>query len=386
MRKGDTVNKIEDLPSEVAALQRESVQQVCSRCEPCYIRVHYLYTEKDIILFLRLSGRRQRWRREADLEMALIEVQRKSRVLTKAQFGCLRDVYTINITRGCEFRCVYCYARGYPGAPFSGDVHLYHDLPERLSKEIDNPRRRSLLSWVAFNTASDSFQGHPRILDIAYRCMEVLLERGIGISFLTKGWIPERFIELFSHYPGLVTARIGLVSTNPRFQKIFEPHAATAAERLKNIDRLKAIGLNAEVRIDPVIPFYTDDEVSIRSLYGALAEREIRTVSLSYLHVRPAILEQLQGELPRTEFNLIRSCFETQPWGMVGTSTRSKLIPFPLRQRGYGRFKELAKDYGIKPLICACKNPDIPGHRCSTGMRGRKPHGEKGKQLSLFPC
>ncbi len=318
--------------------------------------------------------------------MGLIEVERKSRVLTRAQFGCLRDVYTINITRGCEFACVYCYARGYPGAPSSGDVHLYHNLPERLSQELDNPRRRSVVSWVAFNTASDSFQRHPKILDIAYRSMKALLERGIGVSFLTKGSIPNRFIELFSHYPGLITPRIGLVSTNPRFQELFEPHAAATAERLQNIDRLKAIGLEVEVRIDPVIPFYTDNEVSIRGLFKALAERGIGTVSLSYLHMRPAILEQLERELPSTESSVLRSCFETQPWSVVGTSTRSKLIPLTLRKRGYERFKGLAEEYGIKPLICACKNPDMPAHQCTTAMRRRETHEEASGQLSLFSC
>lgn len=62
--------------------------------------------------------------------MKLTEVERKSRVLTKAQFGCLRDVYTLNITRGCEFMCVYCYARGYPGAPLPGEIFLYRNLPK----------------------------------------------------------------------------------------------------------------------------------------------------------------------------------------------------------------------------------------------------------------
>ncbi len=318
--------------------------------------------------------------------MGLAGVKRKSRVLTKAQFGCLRDVYTLNITRGCEFGCVYCYARGYPGAPSPGDIHLYQDLPERLSEELDNPRRRSVVSRVVLNTASDSFQRHPSILDIAYRSMKVLLVRKIGISFLTKGSIPDRFVELFSSYPGLVTARIGLVSTDPRFQKRFEPHAATAAERLENIERLKATGLEVEIRIDPVIPFYTDDEVSIRRLYEVLAQRDIRLVSLSYLHLRPAILEQLQRELPSTEYKVLRSCFETQPWGVVGTSTRSKLIPLPLRQRGYRRFKELGQEYGIRPRICACKNPDMPAHQCSTGLRKKDPNREASGQLSLFSC
>jgi DNA repair photolyase len=147
--------------------------------------------------------------------MDLIEVERKGRVLTKAQFGCLKNDYTLNVTRGCEFMCVYCYARGYPGAPCSGEVNLYRNLPEKLAEEIDSPRRRSVVEWVVFNTASDSFQTHPMVLDVTYRTMKVLLERGIGFSFLTKGRIPDRFIQLFSDYPELVTSRIDLVSMSP---------------------------------------------------------------------------------------------------------------------------------------------------------------------------
>ena len=140
--------------------------------------------------------------------MVLIEKKRKSRVLTRAQFGCLRDTYTLNVTRGCEFSCVYCYARGYPDAPLTGEVHLYGNLPEKLARELDNPRRRAVVEWVAFNTASDSFQTHPKILDITYNAMKVLLEREVGVSFLTKGLIPNRFIELFSANPSLVFSRI----------------------------------------------------------------------------------------------------------------------------------------------------------------------------------
>ena len=321
--------------------------------------------------------------------MELIEVKRKSRILTKAQFGCLRDTYTLNVTRGCEFMCVYCYARGYPGAPFSGEVHLYRNLPKRLAHELDSPRRRSVIRWVIFNTASDSFQTHPSILEIAYCTMEVLLERGVGFSFLTKGWIPNRFVDLFSIRPGLVHPRIGLVSISPRYRDIFEPYTATAAERLQNIERLQGAGIHVDVRIDPIIPFYTDDEVSIMRLYKALAATGIKKVTLSYLHMRPAILDQLQRELPPTELNILRSCFETQPWRPVGTSTRSKLIPLPLRKKGYKRFLALSKGFGITPLICSCKNPDMPAHQCSTGAgieKTRKPPGKRERQLTLFSC
>ncbi|MBW1962702.1 MAG: hypothetical protein JRJ04_14760, partial [Deltaproteobacteria bacterium] len=236
-------------------------------------------------------------------------------------------------------------------------------------------------------TASDSFQTHPDILDVTYEAMAALLERRVGFSFLTKGWIPERFMKLFSRYPHLIIARIGLVSLSERYRNLFEPGTAPPVKRLENIDRLLALGVHVEVRIDPVIPFYTDDHASIRQLLGALADRNIRTVSISYLHLRPAILEQLRRELPPTEFNVLRSCFHNQPWTTVGACTQSKLIPLPLRARGYARFKQHSKAFGITLLVCACKNPDMPAHKCSTAFEGkRNMKSNEAKQLSLFSC
>jgi DNA repair photolyase len=317
----------------------------------------------------------------------LVEIDRKSPVLSRTRFGCLQEVFTLNITRGCEFACVYCYARGYPDAPPLGEVHLFRNLPEKLTRELDSPRRRNPVLWVAFNTASDSFQMHPRIQDVTYRAMEALLHRGIGLSFLTKGYVPDRFLRLFSQRPELVKARIGLVSLEDSYRDLFEPKAASAKQRLDTLERLRATGVEVEVRVDPIIPFYTDRPEEIRQLLETLALKGVRSITLSYLHLRPAVLEQLRRELPPKEFRLLESCFAAQPWTEVGTSTRSKLVPRPLRQRGYRRFQEIAQEFGLRVRICACKNPDMEAHRCSIGLESRlAPPTRRWKQLSLFPC
>jgi DNA repair photolyase len=282
---------------------------------------------------------------------------------------------------------VYCYARGYPEAPSPGDVFLYRNLPQKLAAELDNPRRRAVIDRIAFNTASDSFQTHPDILDMTFRAMTVLLERGIGFSFLTKGAIPDRFLRLFAAHADLVTASIGLVSLQPRYRDLFEPFAAAVAQRLKNIESLQRIGIRVQVRIDPIIPFFTDEASSIRELYAALSTLGVRTVALSYLHLRPAILQQLRQELPATAYRVILTCFHAQPWSTVGTSTRTKLIPRPLRLKGYQRFVDLAAEFGIEPYICACKNPDMPAGQCAADIGARKTIQAKksqGRQLALF--
>ena len=44
-----------------------------------------------------------------------------------------------------------------------------------------------------------------------------------GISFLTKGIIPQRFLDLFAQSPDRILAQIGLVSLSDRYWKEYEP-------------------------------------------------------------------------------------------------------------------------------------------------------------------
>jgi len=308
--------------------------------------------------------------------MKLEIIHRKGPVLKKAKFGCLNRVLSINITKGCSFRCVYCYARAYPGNEDDG-VYLYENLIERLDRET---KRTRLVKFVVFNTATDCFQPHPAILDTTYFAMKLLLERRYTISFLTKGFIPDRFIELFSDYPESTICRIGLVSLSERFHHIFEPLTATPSQRLSNIERLKGAGLDVEVRIDPIVPFYTDTASEIDSLLSELNRLGVRTVTLSYLHLRPGIIKQLRRELPQRDFKMIISNFPKSGWQRVGTSTMSRLVPLPLRKRGYARFREIAQRYQMEVKICACKNPDMKAQRCISFREDLEPV----RQLRLF--
>ena len=314
----------------------------------------------------------------------ILPALRKGKVLTPSRFGCLTGIPTLNVTSGCVFQCAYCYARGYSRSPEKGEVHLYRNLPDLLKEELS--RKKTLPEWVILNTSSDCFQSHPDILDVTYKVMRTLFNHEIGISFLTKGVIPQRFFALFNKFPGRIFAQIGLVSLSERYWKGYEPGTPSPLERLENIQKLKTVGISPEIRIDPIIPFVTDTEAQAAALFEELKNLEITRVTLSYLHIRPAIHKQLMAELSPLHRQLIESCFRTQDWKEIGSSTKTKLLPKPLREKGYTRLKEIAERFGIAALVCQCKNPDLKGDLCSSG-RARRAMGEKvSKQLPLFRC
>jgi DNA repair photolyase len=314
----------------------------------------------------------------------ILSALRKGRILTPARFGCLEGIPTLNITNGCLFRCAYCYARGYSQAPKQGEVRLYLNLPDLLEEELS--RRKTLPQWVILNTSSDCFQPHPDILHVTYEVIRILLDHGMGISFLTKGIIPQRFFELLRRSPEKILAQIGLVSLSNRYWKGFEPDTPSPERRMENIQRLKEIGITPEIRIDPIIPFITDTETEMEALLGRLKEWEIRRITLSYLHLRPAIQRQLMEELSPVHRRLIESCFKTQEWKAVGSSTKTKLLPKNIRERGYERMRRMAEDFDIAASICQCKNPDLKGDLCGSGRARSALTRRIPAQLPLFQC
>lgn len=292
----------------------------------------------------------------------LIEVERKSEVLKKVKFGCLTGIPALNFTAGCLHSCVYCYARGYPSAPEDGRVIFYTNTRFLLERKL----QRSRPHFVVFNTASDSFQPHPKVLHMAYECMELLLKRGIPFSFLTKGKIPDEFFSLFKRYPSLIKAHIGLTTLHDGKRFLFEPFSASVQERLKNIESLIRIGILPSVRVDPVIPLHTDSEENFHNLFKTLSELGVKEVSISALHIRKGIVPHIIKRLGRFRWKNIECFFERRFVRLCG-GTRARLVRGDFLREIYERAIRAGKVHALNVWVCACKNPTFPGEICTSG-------------------
>ncbi len=301
--------------------------------------------------------------------MHLSKITRKSPVLKPPAFGCLRGTPSVNLTRGCLHACVYCYARAFPETP-RAEVWLYENLPEKLSEEIRRLSLRvKLPSSVTFSTASDLFQPHPEVRNLALRVLKIVLEAGLRVSFLTKGYIPDEAWALFADYSSVIKPRIGLVSISRDYHRLFEPRTAPPPVRLSRLERLSALGLKPSVRIDPVIPGLTDREEAVEALFRRLSLCGVEEVSVSYLVLRPGVIRQMARKLPARVFREILRHYAGQPWQKVITSATTKLARKEIREAGYTLFREVGRAYGIRVRVCGCKNPDLPFEDCAPWER-----------------
>ncbi|MEE9296997.1 MAG: radical SAM protein, partial [Phycisphaerae bacterium] len=240
----------------------------------------------------------------------MVEVVRRKRkppILTPSSIPCLRQLPTINITQGCALGCTYCYIQGYSHYPGPNRVVLFENTAELVREELR--RKRRMPSRVYFSPSSDAFQYLPQVREVSFQTMSLLLSAGIEVSFLTKGFVTDRFIRLFAEKPHLVFAQVGITTLEPNLWKRFEPRTSPPRKRVECLRALTEAGITTTARLDPLFPDVTDTQENLVPLLHCLRETGIRHVAASYIFLRPPfaarVSEQVNGLVAtRAEPNL----------------------------------------------------------------------------------
>ena len=313
----------------------------------------------------------------------VIPIERKSAVLTPSSLACLSHVPTVNLTAGCAHECRYCYARGYLTHPGEGKVTFYTNTLAKLREELRRKRKKP--TTVYFSPSSDPFQPVPEVLSMAYDVFRFLLESEVGVSFVTKGQIPERHRSLLADHAPLVQARIGLITLDPAVAAAFEPGAATPEVRLSQVAELIGANIPVQARLDPILPGVTDDADCLEPLCAALAGIGVRKIAASVLFLRPAVIGSLRRHVEdEVMLNRMLDRFASaEPLAIHADNSRVRALPTGARLEIMERLKSIARRRGLEILVCACKNPDISSGSCHISGRW-PPAARSGGQLGLF--
>jgi DNA repair photolyase len=297
--------------------------------------------------------------------VTVIRAMRRSPVLTSSGLACLSTLPTINLTTGCLHDCLYCYIRGYRNYPGEGRIILYENTLELLREELSRMTTRPRA--VYFSPSSDLFQPAPEVLELSHTILQFLFSQGVGVAFLTKGVIPDCTLELLIEHRELVRAQIGLITLDEGISRVFEPHAASPARRLLQLETLIAGGVQAEARLDPILPGVTDSAESLDEHLAALARVGASSTAAGVLFLRPGILYWLKSRM--SDGKMLESLLHAYQGGqravMRGAQYPILNLPTEARRQIFDRLERAASPHGIGIKICACKNADLARGSCN---------------------
>ncbi len=179
--------------------------------------------------------------------------------------------YSVNPYQGCEHGCVYCYARnshqywGYDaGLGFETTILVKHDIVAQLSKSFDNHRYKVQPIMLSGNT--DCYQPAERKFELTRKILNLCLVYGQPLSVITKNTLIERDLDLLQALAkrNLVHVYFSINHLDPKLKVLLEPRTATAAKKIRLIEKFECAGVPCGIMVAPIIPgINTEDIASI---------------------------------------------------------------------------------------------------------------------------
>ena len=174
----------------------------------------------------------------------------------------------INVYRGCEHGCIYCYARptheflGFsPGLDFERKIIVKRDAPLLLRRELGAKKWSPQV--LAMSGVTDPYQPIERKLQLTRQCLQVLADFRNPVGVITKNHLITRDLDLLQELNqySAVAVYISMTSLDPSLRKIMEPRTSPPKARLDTIEQLAKRGIPVGALLAPIIPGLNDHEI-----------------------------------------------------------------------------------------------------------------------------
>jgi DNA repair photolyase len=204
--------------------------------------------------------------------------------------------WTINPYRGCEFGCVYCYAR-YTHEflelrdPMDFERRIF--VKRRAAEVLERTLARTPIGRdsIAIGTATDPYQPAERTFGLTRSMLEVFAKvGGIRLSITTKSNLVVRDLDLLKKIADRseLSVNFSLITLNRRLQRILEPRAPRPELRLRAMAQLAAEGIRCNIFMMPMIPCLTDSPAGIESVVAAARRHGAADVHCRTLFLKPS--------------------------------------------------------------------------------------------------
>lgn len=260
---------------------------------------------------------------------------------------------SINMYRGCEHGCVYCYARPShtflglsAGLDFESRLFYKPNAPDLLRAELEKPSYQP--EPIALGSNTDCYQPIERSQQLTRQVLEVLSEYNHPVNILTKSALIQRDIDIISSLSerNLVRVGVSVTTLDSKLARLMEPRASTPKKRLETISALSNARIPVVAMYAPVIPGLNDSELEtiLETVAESGAESARYVILRLPLELKDIFHEWLATHFPNRSAKVINTLREMRG----GQDYDSRWFE---RGRGHGVFAQLIAQRMAKARI-----------------------------------
>lgn len=183
-------------------------------------------------------------------------------VMMTQQFRFCPNPFRVDLYKGCDFGCLYCFANSTQSAGHDGFAvakiktieNLFKKAFESTEENSQNINVELLRHRVPLHCGgmSDPFQTREWRLHLTKQLIELSNKYQYPISFSTKtAHLPEEYFEVLN--PKLHAFQVSIMGWDEEYIKKYETNTPTAKERLDFVKKLRDNGFWCSIRIQPCI-------------------------------------------------------------------------------------------------------------------------------------
>lgn len=211
--------------------------------------------------------------------------------------------WDLNIYRGCQHGCIYCYAiyshKYLNDANYFETIFYKKNILACLEKELSSPNWKHEI--VNIGGVCDSYQPLEEKLQLMPEVLKLMIKYQTPIIISTKSSLILRDLDLIKELSKIVYVNIActIITVDDSLRETIEPGSSPIVERFRVIDQIKKhTKASAGVHIMPIIPYLTDQYGNLNGLYKMASK-----VNADY--VLPGIL-YLRGQTRMHFFTMIK--------------------------------------------------------------------------------
>ena len=214
--------------------------------------------------------------------------------------------WDLNIYRGCEHGCKYCYAmysHDYlKDGNYFGNIYAKTNVAEWLEKEL----RAS--SWkreiVNIGGVTDSYQPAEAQYQLMPDILKLLIKYKTPAIISTKSDLILRDYELIDQLSRITYINVAATITtmDEAVREKIEPGGCTSARRFEMLKTFRKTNASIGLHVMPIIPYLTDGEENLESLFAHAKDSGVHYALPGTLYLRgktrPYFLDFIRMEYP----------------------------------------------------------------------------------------
>lgn len=260
--------------------------------------------------------------------------------------------WDLNIYRGCEHNCEYCFAmythQYMDDTDFFHHIYVKTNIIEQLEKKLSSKTWKNEI--INLGGVTDNYQNAEKQYKIMPEILKLMIKYKNPIIISTKSTLILRDIELLKQLSEVATVNIAFTITtlDEHLAKKIEPGASPPLDRLKALKKIKE-ETNAIIGIHmmPLIPYITATENNIDTLLHVAA-----LIHSDYCI--PSLLG-LRGKTRTSFFQFLKQTYPTI-YPKVYKLYQNKELKQNYKKEFYFLLNKIQKKYNIsfnykKPLL-----------------------------------